>query len=211
MTKSPRKIVLQFLFLAVSSGLISIQICAQTETHSVQVASYLNTADAQAEVNRLRAKKLDAYWVKAEIPGMGTRYRVRIGKFTDENEAAQGAAQACKSRAFSQYLVAKGENIPTGVQAKSCKSTLIASELTKLTAPKAEPAVAKPAPAKPTTAKPAVTTPTVAKPAVVKPAVAKATGKPAGPKPAAAKPPRPAAAKPAVPKAKAPKKPAKPA
>ena len=165
MTKSPRKIVLQFLFLAVSSGLISSQICAQTETHSVQVASYLNTADAQAEVNRLRAKKLDAYWMKAEIPGMGTRYRVRIGKFTDENEAAQGAAQACKSRAFSQYLVAKGENVPTGVQAKSCKSALIASELTKLTAPKAEPAVAKPAPTRSTVIA------NNAKPASVQPAV----------------------------------------
>ncbi len=146
MTKSPRKIVLQFLFLAVSSGLISSQIGAQTETHSVQVASYLNTADAQAEVNRLRAKKLDAYWVKAEIPGMGTRYRVRIGKFTDESEAAQGAAQACKSRAFSQYLVANGENVPTGVRAKSCQSALAASAMPKLTPSKPEPAVAKPTP-----------------------------------------------------------------
>ena len=150
MTKSPRKIALQFLFLAVSSGLFSISLCAQTETHSVQVASYLNTADAQAEVNRLRAKKLDAYWVKAEIPGMGTRYRVRIGKFTDETEATQGAAQACKSRAFGQYLVANGDHVPTGVQAKSCKSALAASEQTKLTPPKTEPAVAKPTPTRST-------------------------------------------------------------
>lgn len=164
MTKNPRKIVLQFLFLAVSSGLILIPVCAQTETHSVQVASYLNTADAQAEVNRLRAKKLDAYWVKAEIPGMGTRYRVRIGKFTDENEATQGAAQACKSRAFSQYLVARGENVPTGARAKSCKSALAVSDLTKLTPPKPEPAVTKLTPrstvaantTKPTPAQPVV-------------------------------------------------------
>jgi photosystem II stability/assembly factor-like uncharacterized protein len=152
MTKSPRKIVLQFLFFAVSSGLTFINVCAQTETHSVQVASYLNTADAQAEVNRLRAKKLDAYWVKAEIPGMGTRYRVRIGKFTNENDATQGAAAACKSRAFSQYLVANGENVPTGVRAKSCKSVVTESEHAKLKTPKPETVVAKPAPTRATVA-----------------------------------------------------------
>ncbi len=146
MTKSPRKIVLQFLFLAVSSGLFSMYVSAQTETHSVQVASYLNTTDAQVEVNRLRAKKLDAYWVKAEVPGMGTRYRVRIGKFNNESEAAQSAAQACKSRAFSQYLVANGDNVPVGGRAQSCKSILTASELTKVTPPKPAVVVTKPAP-----------------------------------------------------------------
>ena len=165
MTKSPRKIVLQFLFLAVSSSLIAINVCAQTETHSVQVASYLNTADAQGEVNRLRAKKLDAYWIKAEVPGMGTRYRVRIGKFTDENDATQGAAQACKSRAFSQYLVANGDQVPKGVAAKSCKSTLLALAQTKPTPAKTEPVAAKSTPTHSTVAA------TSAKPALVQPVV----------------------------------------
>ncbi len=185
MTKSPRKMVLQFLFLAVSSGLIAINVCAQTATHSVQVASYLNTADAQAEVNRLRAKKLNAYWVKAEIPGMGTRYRVRIGKFTDENEATQGAAQACKSRAFSQYLVANGETVPTGVPAKSCKSALPASEQTRLTPTKPGPVVNKSTPAHSTvavnTAKPAPAQPVVnaaSQPVVAPKTAGKATTKP---------------------------------
>ncbi len=152
MTKSPRKIVLQFLFLAGSSGLFSMSVSAQTETHSVQVASYLNTTDAQGEVNRLRAKKLNAYWVRAEVPGMGTRYRVRIGKFNNENEAVQSAAQACKSRAFSQYLVANGDNVPAGGRAQSCKSALTSSEVTKVTPPKPVAVVTKPAPTRSTVA-----------------------------------------------------------
>ncbi len=196
MTKSPRKIVLQFLFLALSSGLLSMPASAQTETHSVQVASYLNTTDAQVEVNRLRAKKLDAHWVKAEIPGMGTRYRVRIGKFNNENEAAQSAVQACKSRAFSQYLVANGDNVPAGGRAQSCKSALTASEITKVTSPKPAAVVTKPAPTRSTVAannvKPIAVQPvvnaspqpviapktaskTATKPALVAPTVAPAT------------------------------------
>ncbi|HEX4949640.1 MAG TPA: YCF48-related protein [Blastocatellia bacterium] len=125
MTKSPRMIALLFLTCVV--GGVTVKVQAQTEPHSVQVASYLNTADAQAEVNRLRAKKLDAYWVKAEIPGMGTRYRVRIGRFSNENDATLGAAQACKTRSISQYLVATGDNVPTGVPAKTCKTALAAA------------------------------------------------------------------------------------
>lgn len=150
MTKSPRKMMFMFFSLAMSSGLASLSVLAQTETHSVQVASYLNTTDAQAEVNRLRAKKLDAYWVKAEIPGMGVRYRVRIGKYSDENEAALGAAQACKSRAFGQFLLANGDNVPIGVPAKTCKSALAATEQVKLV-PKPEAITPKPTPTRPTT------------------------------------------------------------
>jgi photosystem II stability/assembly factor-like uncharacterized protein len=169
MTKSPRKIIFLFLCLTISGGLASLSVSAQTETHSVQVASYLNTTDAQAEVKRLRAKKLEAYWVKAEIPGMGVRYRVRIGKFSGENEATLGAAQACQSRAFSQYLIANGDSVPIGVPAKSCRSTLAASAQTRLTpktdAPRAESIVP------PTTPKRVVTAANNTKPVSAQPVV----------------------------------------
>jgi len=184
MTKSPRKIILPYLILTLSFGLASINVFAQTETHAVQVASYLNSTDAQAEVNRLRAKKLDAYWVKAEIPGMGTRYRVRIGKFNDETDAEQGAAQACKSRAFSQYLVANGESVPKGVAAKSCKSALLAAGPFK-PAPAKLDAAPKPTPTRSTIAtnntKPGITQPVVnasPQPVLVPKAASKATAKP---------------------------------
>lgn len=142
MTKSPRKIVLMFLFFAVSVCFASMNVWAQS--HSVQVASYLNSADAQAEVNRLRAKKLDAYWVKAEIPGIGTRYRVRIGKFNNEAEANSSAAEACKSRAFSQFIVANGDNVPT--RANNCRSALLAAAPSKIAPVKTETVVPKPTP-----------------------------------------------------------------
>jgi photosystem II stability/assembly factor-like uncharacterized protein len=125
MTKSPGRIAFLFLGLAISLSWNSSS--AQTNEHTVQIASYLTAADAQAAVNRLRAKKLDAYWVKAEIPGMGTRYRVRLGHYPGEDDATLGAAEACKSRAFNQYLIANGDSVPVGVPAKTCKMALAAA------------------------------------------------------------------------------------
>ena len=95
-------------------------VSAQDKELSLQVVSYLTESDAQAEVTRLKNKRLDAYWVKAQIPGMGTRYRVRIGRYSDEQSAMLGAANACNQRAINQFLVAIGDNVPTGVRAKNC-------------------------------------------------------------------------------------------
>jgi photosystem II stability/assembly factor-like uncharacterized protein len=156
--------------LAVGASGQTAVVQAQTNELSIQVASYLTTADAQAEVNRLRARKLDAYWVKAEIPGMGTRYRVRIGRYTEEGEATAGAAQACKTRAFSQYLVATGDSVPVGVPAKTCKLALAsaASSSGKGAPEKTDQVATKPTPTRPTTpaanaAKPPAPLPTVVK------------------------------------------------
>lgn len=124
MTKSPRMIVFFFLALAMSLSWNSSSLYAQTNPLTVQVASYLKASDAEAAVARLRARNLDAYWVKAEVPGLGARYRVRIGRYTAEDEAELGAAQACKSRAITHYLVANGETVPVGAPAKTCKSAL---------------------------------------------------------------------------------------
>ena len=110
-----------FIFFVVCD---STRIFAQANQHSLQVASFLTSADAQNEVNRLKSKKLDSYWVKAEIPGMGTRYRVKIGHFANEDAATMGAAQACGVRAISQYLVTVGDRVPAGVPAKSCTTAL---------------------------------------------------------------------------------------
>ncbi len=176
--------MIAFLFftIAVCGSWNATHVRAQSEPHSVQVASYLNAADAQAAVNRLRARKLDAYWVKAEIPEIETRYRVRIGKFADKNEASRGAAEACKTRAFSQYLVATGASVPTGVSAKSCKSVL-----TKLTPTKNEPVVTKPAPtrstvaandAKPTPSQPSVVVNHAPQPVIASKPVNKPAAKP---------------------------------
>lgn len=98
----------------------SSTVSAQEKELSLQVVSYLTESDAQAEVARLKNKKLDAYWVKAQIPGMGTRYRVRIGRYSDEQSAMLGAANACNQRAINQFLVATGDSVPTGVRAKNC-------------------------------------------------------------------------------------------
>ncbi len=138
-------------------------VSAQDKELSLQVVSYLTESDAQTEVARLKNKKLDAYWVKAQIPGMGTRYRVRIGHYSDEQSAMLGAANACNQRAINQFLVATGDSIPTGVRAKNCAAAtayvngankplpptknaeIKSTEMTAKAAPKSQPQLVVPA------------------------------------------------------------------
>jgi photosystem II stability/assembly factor-like uncharacterized protein len=79
---------------------------------AVQVAAVLTQADAEAEVRNLRAKGLDAYWVRAQVPGKGTRYRVRVGRFSNEAEARQLVEQACAKGAIRQFVIAQGDALP---------------------------------------------------------------------------------------------------
>lgn len=181
MTKRPQIIACFFFLLALSlSGNFAY---AQTNSLSIQAASYLTASDAEAAVKHLRGRKLDAYWVKAEIPGIGTRYRVRIGHYNNEDDATLGAAQACKIRAITQYLVANGDTVPVGVPAKTCKAALeIAVRLRPTSEKSGQVATNLPAtsPKATATSKPAtVVPPTVAKttPSVVPKVAEKASAK----------------------------------
>ncbi len=102
-------------------SLDSINVVAQAKNTSIQVAAYLTSGEAQDEVNRLKSRGLEAFLVKAEIPKIGTRYRVRIGKYSDDSAAMMGAAKACGSGSFSQFLVVTGEAISSS---KTCNAAL---------------------------------------------------------------------------------------
>ncbi len=55
--------------------------------YTVQVASFPDKASAEEMEMRFKAKRYPAYTEEVKIPGKGTWYRVKIGKFTTESEA----------------------------------------------------------------------------------------------------------------------------
>lgn len=116
--------IFKSLFLSLSV-LLPIAAVAQDATVSVQVAAVLTQADAESEVKKLQAKGLDAYWVKAQVPSKGTRYRIRLGKFSNESEAQSYAAQACSKNAIGQFVIAQGDSLPA--RASHCSSAMTAT------------------------------------------------------------------------------------
>jgi len=96
----PISLVLAF---AVLFGGWRAPLMAQARAYAVQVAALQSQESAEALVNGLRARGLEAYWVKANIPGQGVLYRVRLGKFASLNQARAYAEQLQKSGLIDQY------------------------------------------------------------------------------------------------------------
>jgi photosystem II stability/assembly factor-like uncharacterized protein len=93
--------------------IFSLAVWGQTNAFSIQIASEPSEAAAQAIVNGLRAGKIDAYWVKAEVQGKGTRYRVRIGRFSTQNDAKAVGDRARSRGLIKEYIVTNFE-APSG-------------------------------------------------------------------------------------------------
>jgi hypothetical protein len=70
---------------------------AEERLWTTQIAAAQSQQDAEKRVTELLAQGLDAYWIRTDVPGVGTRYRVRIGRF-----ASQAAAQENGERLRSQ-------------------------------------------------------------------------------------------------------------
>ena len=81
---------------------------ASNGRYTVQIASFPEQGAAAEMENMLKQKTYPAYVQKTEIPGKGTWYRVRVGKFETKGEAQK----------FGDDLVA---------QESSVKSIFIAS------------------------------------------------------------------------------------
>jgi photosystem II stability/assembly factor-like uncharacterized protein len=96
------KIIFFLLAIALSASIAG----AQSRGYTIQVASPTSAAEANAIVADLQAKGIEAYWVKAEVPGKGTRYRVRLGRFKSLAEAKDAAEQHLGRGAFKEFIVA---------------------------------------------------------------------------------------------------------
>ncbi len=62
-------------------------VSASEGKYTVQVASFPDRASAEDMEREFKSKRYPAYTEEVEIPGKGTWYRVKIGKFTTESEA----------------------------------------------------------------------------------------------------------------------------
>ncbi len=78
---------------------------AQSRSFTIQVESAPSEAEAISSVAKLRAQGLEAYWVKAEVPGIGMRYRVRIGRYQNQAQAKDTANQLLSSGAIKEFIV----------------------------------------------------------------------------------------------------------
>jgi photosystem II stability/assembly factor-like uncharacterized protein len=78
---------------------------AQSRDFTIQVESALSEAEARSSVAKLRAQGMEAYWVKTTIPGMGMRYRVRIGRYQNYAQAKAKADQLLSAGAIKEFIV----------------------------------------------------------------------------------------------------------
>lgn len=93
-----------FLLLALIVGATG-----QARNYSIQVAAIENRNEAEAMVEALNAKGLESYLVVAEIAGLGTRYRIRIGRYKSQAEARTMAAGYKKSGLIDEFFIAAYE------------------------------------------------------------------------------------------------------
>src|SRR5262249_40530896 len=89
--------------LAIAFSVLIAQ--AQSRVFTIQVESAPSEAEAKSSVAKLQANGVEAYWVKAEVPGKGTRYRIRIGKYKNQAEAKVKADQLLGGRVIKEFII----------------------------------------------------------------------------------------------------------
>src|SRR6185369_5562212 len=100
---------LSFVYLLVFAGLtfFNTTVAGQTQNRSfaIQIASATSEADARAAIEELKDKGIEAYLVKSEVPGKGTRYRVRVGKFANQPEAKSTGDKLTATGTIKEFAV----------------------------------------------------------------------------------------------------------
>src|SRR5262245_39610720 len=82
---------------------------AQVDQYTVQLEALLLLEKAQERVQQLNAQGLDAYIVKSQVTGKGTFFRVRVGKFPNQNEARKYGASLQTRGVVPEYFIAAYE------------------------------------------------------------------------------------------------------
>ena len=111
---------------------------AQSRSFSIQIASAESEAEAQAVIADLKTKGVEAYLVKSDVPGKGTRYRVRIGKFASMPIAKTAAGELVAKGSIKEFIIMPYEPAMASLTARR------ESKKPRAT-PVAEPATSQPA------------------------------------------------------------------
>lgn len=95
-----------FSFLILS---LCIFAAAQSGKYTIQLEAAPTQADAEERVKQLKAKDVEAYVLKSQVPGKGTFFRVRAGMFANQNEARKYGALLQQKGVIRDYFVAPFE------------------------------------------------------------------------------------------------------
>jgi hypothetical protein len=99
--------------LAINSLLVLFLITgfavAQVTQYTVQLEALPLLERAQERVQQLKAQGLEAYIVKSQVTGKGIFFRVRVGKFPNQNEARKYGASLQSRGVVPAYFIAAYE------------------------------------------------------------------------------------------------------
>ncbi|MFN0124592.1 MAG: YCF48-related protein [Blastocatellia bacterium] len=120
---------------------------AQSRGYTVQVSAWRTEAEARVELGRLREHGIDAYVIRANVPGKGIYYRVRFGHFGSQAVAARAAA-AARGQGIREFMIAGYDAPPAGAEVVRAAPAL-AIEQPRMEQAPMETARPKPAPVPP--------------------------------------------------------------
>ena len=81
----------------------------QERGYTIQIASVATEAEARAILAGLRLRGIAAYSVRAEVPGLGLRYRVRYGRFRTAALARSEAEREVRRGSYRDFIVSREE------------------------------------------------------------------------------------------------------
>jgi len=86
----------------------AVQRSAARGKYTIQVGSFAEESPAAALTKRLKGKGYDAYVIKSDVPGVGVRWRVRVGHFENRVEAQSVAQRLQKKEGLAFFLATDG-------------------------------------------------------------------------------------------------------
>ncbi|MDQ3009604.1 MAG: SPOR domain-containing protein [Acidobacteriota bacterium] len=89
--------------------LFSTFAAAQAGRFTVQLEAAQTQDEANEKVKQFKAKGVEAYVLKSQVPGKGTFFRVRVGMFPNANQARQFGASLQKQGKVRDFFIAPFE------------------------------------------------------------------------------------------------------
>lgn len=137
------------------SILVSLTIfaAAQSGKFTVQIVAAPSQAEADTAVKELKAKGIEAYVVKSQVPGKGTFFRVRAGIFSNASDARKYGETLKQQGIVTDFFIA-GYERPTTVSPATQPEATESAAASKPTAKPAGKAAEKAALVEPKTNEP---------------------------------------------------------
>lgn len=97
------------LLLAIACWGSLAAVSAQERWYTIQIASVVSEEEARGLLKMMRAKGIAAYAVRAEVPGLGLRYRIRYGRFRTSALARSEAEREIGRGTYQDFIISREE------------------------------------------------------------------------------------------------------